>query len=99
MRKSTVLIALILGGCANVAPEDQGKFLLGGYNAIGLAKPFSGPDGRQGYAVTCGSDMAVCYDRAAKSCGGEYEVIGRSTTPEADSSSHSGSIEVLCKKP
>jgi hypothetical protein len=41
-------------------------------------KPMPLPDGGSGYALQC-PDQASCYRKAAKVCGGKYEVLNEST--------------------
>jgi hypothetical protein len=43
-------------------------------------KPFTGPDGRQAYAMRCGSHLDRCYEKAGQLCpSGGYDVIDRAT--------------------
>jgi hypothetical protein len=39
-------------------------------------QPFTAPDGRAGYMLTCGS-MAACYNDARAACKGDYEVLAQ----------------------
>ncbi len=50
---------------------------------VSTAKPVSLPDGTRGFAVTCDDgtgSVAECMNRAAKVCGGPYQVHGPSAS-------------------
>lgn len=42
-------------------------------------EPFTAPDGRQGFLLTCENGMAACYEDARAACKGRnYEVLAQS---------------------
>ena len=88
------------------------RFMLVGLLALsgcaGLQKgvPFTAPDGRQGYSLSCPS-MSYCYNVARELCGGNYDVLDQNertyfipADPIAGMSAESGvarSMSVACK--
>lgn len=60
MRVLVIGACLLASGCAS-APES-----------------FPMPDGRTGYVVSCDgkwTSWAACFEAAAKTCGGKYEIV------------------------
>lgn len=43
------------------------------------AKPIPLPDGSRGYVVDECDSLAVCYRKAAETCGGKYELISEAS--------------------
>jgi hypothetical protein len=39
----------------------------------------TGPNGRPGYVMSCGSRVAACYRKAGEVCPGGYDVVGSQT--------------------
>lgn len=45
-----------------------------------VPKPVTLPDGRQGYSIDCSGlccDIGDCMNKAAKVCGGPYQILGQ----------------------
>lgn len=65
---------LTISGCAT---KDPVEWIMYGDNL--QAKPFTAPDGRQAFALTCAKGIPDCHDRARKACDGNYELLDQST--------------------
>ena len=87
MKAVLVVLALGLGGCAAMDATVQS---------------YTTPEGKPGYLLTCSGilkSMATCYADARKVCqGGDYEVINRSVSQRADTTTENRSIEIVCKR-
>lgn len=46
-------------------------------SACAIAKRVPLPDGSEGYAINACRDEAACYRKAAKVCGGKYEIVSQ----------------------
>lgn len=67
----------------------------------GEAKPFTAPDGRPAYLISCGGmqrTIAACHDKAREICGGNYAELNRSVSPRETGlgSTENRSIEIVC---
>jgi len=40
-------------------------------------RPFTTPEGFQGFAISCSTGIDICYQKARESCGGNYKVINQ----------------------
>ncbi|CAJ0711578.1 hypothetical protein LMG8323_01625 [Ralstonia mannitolilytica] len=67
-----------------------------------VVEPIAGPNGRQGYEISCDGaaySWSKCYNAAAKTCGGAYDIISTNgtSTPTAYGPLVTRSLVVSCK--
>ena len=68
-----LLPLLLLDACAHFPPIDTtGPIARGG----GVEENFIGPNGRQGYGLSCPHGMGACFDVARKICANGFAVVG-----------------------
>lgn len=51
-------------------------------SACSIAHKAALPDGSSGYVISKCKDMSYCYNRAAKLCGGKYEILDQGLQTE-----------------
>lgn len=67
---------------------------VGGCEPHASARPVRGPDGTTWYAIRCGGDPTVCYERAGDTCPGGYDV-GDSSDQQGAVARHFGSALIV----
>lgn len=71
--------------------------------ATKLGEPFTTPDGRQGYVVSCNAaafnagSFAACQTDAREICKGNYVETNRNLVPGGDGRYTARSIEIVCE--
>lgn len=58
------------------------------------SRAIRGPDGQTWYAIRCGGDPTVCYERAGEACPGGYDVADQSSQAGTNVANFGGSIFV-----
>jgi hypothetical protein len=74
-------------------------------SACASSTPVMGPNGKQAFAIECGSAISTCYEEAANTCPNGYNIIDKDSSSsfyasgkdKYASSSESKTLLIQCK--